>query len=286
MTIWWIVTDTENLVECSECVRRFDILKSDRLASCNLQSPKSIYVESKNNSFIYVSAAAAFVILLVVLTFSNPEFGSYRVSDKFAPYWYFITSTASIPSVAIILVLTFIFLKYHFRKFSKNQRGAYIFFCLIVAFQISIAVFTRYILKNVFQEPRPAQQYFASDETVSGENEIFEMAQDSAEMSMKNIYPPIAEEWKSASAYSFPSGHASSSFYLAVILSFIIYRTVKNRIWSLIPFVWAIQVCLSRVIIGMHFPADVLAGAIVGAVAALVLITFRQKLLFNVDRNP
>ena len=65
---------------------------------------------------------------------------------------------------------------------------------------------------------------------------------------------------------SFPSGHAATSFAAATILT----ATVP-RFWSL-WFLLAIAIAFSRVYVGVHYPLDVVAGAALGAVIALLLL--------------
>ena len=67
--------------------------------------------------------------------------------------------------------------------------------------------------------------------------------------------------------YSFPSGHASSSFAAA----FVLWRE-RLRV-SRVPVYWitmalAIIVALSRVYLYVHFPTDILAGAAAGALSS------------------
>jgi undecaprenyl-diphosphatase len=64
---------------------------------------------------------------------------------------------------------------------------------------------------------------------------------------------------------SFPSDHATAGFAIAVAL-FLRHRTAG---W--IALVMATVMSIARVAVGTHYPADVLAGAAVGTVAALVL---------------
>lgn len=59
--------------------------------------------------------------------------------------------------------------------------------------------------------------------------------------------------------YSFPSGHTMNAVNFAVLISFF-YPVLA---WLVVPF--AILVALSRVILGMHYPTDVLVGAVLGA---------------------
>ncbi|KAH7644288.1 polyisoprenoid diphosphate/phosphate phosphohydrolase PLPP6 [Dermatophagoides farinae] len=72
-------------------------------------------------------------------------------------------------------------------------------------------------------------------------------------------YAPQADNtWITVDKLSFPSGHASRSIYVALILS--------NRFsyLSIILWPWALAVTISRVLYGRHFIGDILAGTIIG----------------------
>jgi undecaprenyl-diphosphatase len=64
---------------------------------------------------------------------------------------------------------------------------------------------------------------------------------------------------------SMPSAHSANAFGQAVLFSFH-YRKVG---WFLYPY--AALVALSRVFVGVHYPGDILAGAILGTVIGLAL---------------
>lgn len=64
---------------------------------------------------------------------------------------------------------------------------------------------------------------------------------------------------------SFPSGHAATSFAGATMLA----RYLRGR--ALLLFLLAAAVAFSRVYVGVHYPADVLAGAAIGAAVAIAL---------------
>ena len=68
---------------------------------------------------------------------------------------------------------------------------------------------------------------------------------------------------------SFPSMHAAGAFALALG----IHLGVGRHQRSLIVITWflAISVALSRVVLGVHFPSDVLAGMLVGAASAILV---------------
>jgi undecaprenyl-diphosphatase len=64
---------------------------------------------------------------------------------------------------------------------------------------------------------------------------------------------------------SFPSGHAITVFAVASAIALFARRT------GLVLLLPAVAVAISRVAIGAHYPSDVLAGAALGFVSALVM---------------
>ena len=63
----------------------------------------------------------------------------------------------------------------------------------------------------------------------------------------------------------FPSDHATAAFAIATAI------LLRNRRWGSVALAAATVLSIGRVAIGVHFPSDVLAGAALGAAAALVL---------------
>lgn len=74
-----------------------------------------------------------------------------------------------------------------------------------------------------------------------------------------------------ASSYSFPSGHATIAFTLAVVLGF---KEPKIRF---LLYILASLISLSRVYLGKHFPSDIIAGAILGYLIGRLMINFYGK---------
>ena len=68
-------------------------------------------------------------------------------------------------------------------------------------------------------------------------------------------------------SYGFPSCHAANSFALASFLILLF----ANRKLSLFIFAWAVLNSYSRVYLGVHYIGDLLVGAIIGALIALVI---------------
>lgn len=68
--------------------------------------------------------------------------------------------------------------------------------------------------------------------------------------------------------FGFASSHASNHFGLATII-WLLFGT-RYRIAALL-FPWAVLIAYSRVYVGVHYPLDILAGAIVGAILAWII---------------
>lgn len=91
-----------------------------------------------------------------------------------------------------------------------------------------------YALKKIVNRPRPATTY---PDIMAYENERYQ---------------------------SFPSGHTSNAFALATTV------TLNSKSWQLaIPsYIWAATVGYSRLHLGVHYPSDVLCGALLGTASA------------------
>ena len=64
------------------------------------------------------------------------------------------------------------------------------------------------------------------------------------------------------SGFSFPSSHASNHFGLAVFLIMMLYR--KWKLILPIGLLWAASISFAQVYVGVHYPVDILAGAMLG----------------------
>ena len=82
-----------------------------------------------------------------------------------------------------------------------------------------------------------------------------------------NVYPAIKCVGKTLDQFSFPSGHTMH----AVAFSIVALSYFPGLFWLVVPF--AVLVGLSRPILGLHYPSDVLAGAALGAVIAYISLS-------------
>lgn len=76
-------------------------------------------------------------------------------------------------------------------------------------------------------------------------------------------------------AWSFPSGHAAFFFALATALY------LYNKKWGTLFFLAAGLITVSRVIAGVHYPSDILAGALIGVIVGFSTYYFGRKVAGN-----
>ena len=70
--------------------------------------------------------------------------------------------------------------------------------------------------------------------------------------------------------FGFVSSHSANAFGLFAYLTFILNHNF--RILKLLLFFWAMLLAYSRIYLGVHYPADVIGGAIVGVVISFIVV--------------
>ncbi len=114
-------------------------------------------------------------------------------------------------------------------------------FAMLIALVVMV-ICNNVVLKEMFARPRPFNL------TYDWWNEVYK-------------YPEIVSR---PSSWSFPSGHTSSAFAAAVAVLW------YDRKIGIPTFVFAAIMGFSRIYVEVHYPTDVIAGAIVGIIYAFI----------------
>lgn len=67
--------------------------------------------------------------------------------------------------------------------------------------------------------------------------------------------------------YSFPSGHTTAAFAMAVMVSLTFHTTNVTILCILLAFF----IGISRMYIGVHYPSDVIAGIVLGSLSSIII---------------
>jgi len=104
---------------------------------------------------------------------------------------------------------------------------------LVCALLGPVAIGLNYVVKAIVKRPRPVLEGL----------------------------PPLGG---APSSLSFPSAHATSSFAVATAMT-------RVEPWGALAFVLALALALGRPYLGMHYPSDVVVGALLGVALGLIV---------------
>lgn len=150
--------------------------------------------------------------------------------------WPYITDYAQLAAVRVFLLVVWLFLLVR-----GGRNGRTVALLLLPTVTLSDQLSSS-VIKEIFSRPRPCH-------TVDG----------------VQVVQAIHLLVDCGPGKSFPSSHAVNNFAVASLFSFV----YKKWAWAFLG--WASLVALSRVAVGVHYPSDILGGAVIGtAIAACV----------------
>lgn len=162
-------------------------------------------------------------------------------SSTFDPFWILVSEKW------FWIPLYVIFLYFLYKNFNKKSL---FYILLFVALGITASDQIANIFKFGFERLRPCH-----DPSLEG----------------------LLREVKCGGKFGFYSAHSSNSFFVATYLTLLLGKKIKQLPYFL--FVWAAIVAYSRVYLGMHFPGDIIIGAIMGILLALFFGILAKKVI-------
>ena len=134
----------------------------------------------------------------------------------------------------LYLFLIIFFIKHY------GKTGILIVACTLITFGISDATSSHLIKKSV-KRVRPCNDVvFKSEVTLRA---------------------------RCGSGFSFTSSHATNHFAMAMFWIVLFRRKWRHALWLCL--VWAISISFSQIYVGVHYPLDILSGAIIGTLIGL-----------------
>ena len=161
--------------------------------------------------------------------------------------WYISTAWPWLPLFGFVIYYTY--QKYSWKGIVILVGGAGL--CILLADRISVMAF-----KEVFQRYRPTHN-----------TEIGDL--------VHTVLKPNGEEYRGG-LYGFVSSHAANYGAIATYLFFLFRKFSK---WWWLLFFWAALIAYSRVYLGVHYPADIFCGGLLGFAIGMGVYQGAKRLL-------
>lgn len=196
--------------------------------------PRSSFANLIKRHLAFVIPFVILVVICIYLLFTNSKaelflWTNIRHNEFFDEFFKLSTLVGDELTTVIVCVIM-LFIRY---RFAVLTFLAYAYSSVVVQ-----------VLKRIFDSPRPSKFF-------EGLNPI-----------------RTIEGYPLYEFHSFPSGHSTNAFTLAVVLAFILPH--RRLHWVIIPV--AVLTAFSRVYLSQHFFQDVFAGAVLGVVLTFQLI--------------
>ena len=140
------------------------------------------------------------------------------------------------------------------KHYKKQLILIFVFFAVSVTISDQISVF----IKNKVQRPRPSHNMEISDQL-----HLFQYKNG-------DVYR--------GGKYGFVSSHAANSFGVMILFLYF-FKPVKRRLLWIFP-AWAILFCYTRIYLGVHYPLDIVCGALVGVCSGLFVL-WLYRIIYN-----
>ena len=160
-------------------------------------------------------------------------------SQYYDNFWIFLSRTEANVMFYLVVLIAYIYS-------INNKKWTKILFHLIIAIAILITISdqTSNLFKDSFQRLRPCYNELISD-------------------SLRLV------KGSCGGRYGFFSAHASNSFSLAIFFGLLLRSS--NKLLIVLLTLYAFLISYSRIYLGVHYPIDILVGAIFGTINAIIL---------------
>lgn len=187
------------------------------------------------NTYIMISCFILFIIISILsiqnqlYVFDQTLISILNKDNYSVPFNLFMENITKVGSGEVTIIISLLLLLI---LATKKMWG----YSLLLCSTVYGGIILNFILKIIFQRERP------------GEMREIEVFGNSLEIA----------------SYSFPSGHTMRSVILFMFVMFVCYHFIQNITLKTIciatPLLLIVAIALSRVVIGEHYPSDILAA--------------------------
>jgi undecaprenyl-diphosphatase len=166
--------------------------------------------------------------------------------------WWITGDTSWIPLYLILLIVIIY----------RERPYRFIYTLLFIAVTVVLCDQISTLIKDIVARPRPTHDYEIKD-------------------LVHVIYNADRPDGYRGGAYGFVSSHAANVFGVATFLA----NQFKHYKWSLFLIAWATVVSYSRIYLGVHYPLDILFGAVLGALIGIQCYVFKVRTAAYVEQR-
>ncbi len=174
--------------------------------------------------------------------------------------WSFLTSVLLIIGTLLLL---------------GSQNISVVKFILVFILCILVGQGIKSVMKTSIKEPRPYVMWLKQEYGINP-NDFYALKRadrskliDMVITESPNIPDWQLTHWKVETGYAFPSGHTFFAVNWALLLIGLLWQR-RYYITSIILALWAESIIVSRLLLGMHWPSDIIASIILSAILSIV----------------
>lgn len=245
-----------------------------------------------NDVKIYKKVFLVWLLLLLpplaIFLLKQSVFPWIDLSSSWSYILYAITMTGTSPY--FVATILFIFGLSYFCV----PKQVWLRLVLATVVSLSLSTSLNVLLKQYFKEPRPNMVFLSEqenlplnldsfydlnrqeraemmDQTMQAYSDSTPLERDSVDLAHQNkqIFELLQDHWRHEVGYSFPSGHTIFSATLVITASYYLLLCGARLLLGGM-LVWGIAMGVSRMLLGMHWPQDVLASTALSILFSLL----------------
>ena len=166
--------------------------------------------------------------------------------------WWISGNKLWIPLYVILLVVVIY----------KERPYRFIFTILFIAITVTLCDQISVLIKNLVERPRPTH-----DPEIANLVHI--------------IYNADYPDGYKGGTYGFVSSHAANFFGVATFLA----NQFRHYKWSIFLYTWVLLVSYSRIYLGVHYPLDIICGAVLGTLIGIQCFVYKVRIKVYIGRR-